>query len=141
MILLSLQGNDSEVEMTKSSGKPDLGSSKSKVEGVDKTAQKVMTGDMQKGGNKMGKSMKKEAKDKNIVNEDGDGKVDALDVLLLSRMLAACSIPCAVQQTYQTIRISSPEILYVSAPTMRCTQRNFICHAYPCHTCLRSWKV
>lgn len=70
-----MQGKDGDVQMTKSSGKPDLGSSKSKVEGVDKTAQKVMTGDMQKGGNKMGKSMKKEVKDKNLVNEDGDGKV------------------------------------------------------------------
>lgn len=67
--------------MTKSSGKPDLGSPTSKLEGVDKTAQKVMTGDMQKGGNKMGKSMKKEAKDKNLVNEVGDGKVDMRPLL------------------------------------------------------------
>ena len=71
----SLQDSEGGVEMTKSSGKPDLGSSTSNLEGVDKTAQKVMTGDMQKGGNKMGKSMKKEAKDKNLLNEDGDGKV------------------------------------------------------------------
>lgn len=73
---LTLQPAGEEVEMSSTSSKqPNLGSPKSKVEGVDKSAKKAMTGDMQKGKGSSGKSKKLDSNGQKTINEDGGDKV------------------------------------------------------------------
>ena len=61
----------------KPSSSPEFGSPKSKVEGIDKTAQKAMHGDMQKGKGDKGNSKKLDS-DGKVVDETGDEKVGLL---------------------------------------------------------------
>lgn len=84
--LCLLQAGKGEVELSSpSSNKPNLGSAKSKVEGVDKSAQKAMAGDMQK-GKETGGSQKLSAKGQPVVDETGSQKV-----------IACCTTPHVVQ--------------------------------------------